>query len=207
VSFLRTWRTRWSRPSAPVTPIERLVVGLGNPGRQYAATRHNVGFWVCELLVRDQRGAWRPARYHAAEWTGALEGRAVALVKPQTFVNDSGRAVRAALAKFGLGASDLIVIHDDIDLGFGKLRIRDQGSSGGHNGIKSIAAALQTDRFLRVKIGFGRPPDGMSAADFVLQAPAAIERPAIDGAVARAAEAVRRLLTVDVVRVMQEFND
>ena len=182
------------------------MVGLGNPGARYAATRHNVGFAVCERLAGGRGDGWRPTRFRAEEWTGDLEGVAVVLVKPQNFVNESGPATTAALARHMSAPDRLIVVHDDLDLAFGKLRVRRGGSAGGHRGVQSTIDALGTESFLRVKIGLGRPPAGIDPATYVLEPFRADERPIIDVALDRAAQAVRALLRDDVARVMQKYN-
>lgn len=199
---MRRWRTR----SGPLFRPARLIVGLGNPGSTYADTRHNLGFTVCERLAAAGAGRWRPARYRAEVWTGQLDGLAVALLKPQTFVNESGPAVDAALRTFGLDSAGLIVVHDDLDLGFARIRVRPGGGSGGHNGMCSIIRALETDAVIRVKIGLGRPPAGVDPADYVLSRFAPSERHDANAAVDRAVDAVRLLLTRDVDSTMQQFN-
>jgi PTH1 family peptidyl-tRNA hydrolase len=182
------------------------VVGLGNPGARYAETRHNVGFAVCERLAADRGDGWRPTSYRAEEWTGNLDGVAVVVVRPQNFVNESGPAANAALARHKSAPERLIVVHDDLDLAFGKLRVRRGGSAGGHRGVQSIIDALGAEAFLRVKIGLGRPPAGVDPATYVLEPFRADERPIIDLALDRAAQAVRALLRDDVEWVMQEYN-
>jgi len=183
-----------------------LIVGLGNPGDAFAATRHNLGFEVCDRLAANGTGRWRPARFRAEIWTGQLDGMAVALLKPQTFVNESGPAVQAALRTFALDPSGLVVVHDDLDLAFARIRVRPGGGSGGHNGMRSIIRSLGTDAVVRVKIGLGRPPEGVDPADYVLSRFAPAERRVADDSVARAADAVRTLLKADVDSTMQQFN-
>ncbi len=161
---------------------------------------------MCERLAAARGNGWRPSRYRAEEWTGDIDGVAVALVKPQNFVNESGPATSAALARHRSGADRLIVVHDDLDLAFGKLRVRRGGSAGGHRGVQSTIDALRTETFVRVKIGLGRPPAGVDAATYVLEPFRADERPIIDMTLDRAAQAVRALLRDEVDRVMQEYN-
>lgn len=197
---------RWRRRSGPSFRPACLIVGLGNPGSAYADTRHNLGFVVCDRLAAQGTGRWRPARFRAEVWTGQIDGLAVALLKPQTFVNESGPAVQAALRAYGLDPASLIVIHDDLDLAFARIRIRPGGGSGGHNGMRSIIRTLGTDQLARVKLGLGRPPAGVDPADYVLSPFAAAEISDADQAVERAADAVRALLTTDLDSTMQRFN-
>ena len=197
---------RWRRRSGSSFSPAHLIVGLGNPGPAYAETRHNLGFEVCDRLAAKGTGRWRPARFRAEIWTGRLDGIAVALLKPQTFVNESGPAVHTALRTFGLDSSGLIVVHDDLDLPFARIRVRPGGGSGGHNGMRSIIRTLGTDVVVRVKIGLGRPPAGVDPADYVLSGFAPSEREDANAAVDRAADAVRTLLTADVDSTMQQFN-
>lgn len=197
---------RWRRRSGPSFRPTRLIVGLGNPGDAYAETRHNLGFWVCDRLAANGTGRWRPARFRAEVWTGQLDGLAVALLKPQTFVNESGPAVQAALRAFGLEPPGLIVVHDDLDLAFARIRVRPGGGSGGHNGMRSIIRSLGTDDVVRVKIGLGRPPEGVNPADYVLCRFTPAERQVANAAMDRAVDAVRTLLTTDMDSTMQQFN-
>ena len=203
---MKRWMRRWRRRSGPAFRPARMIVGLGNPGSAYAETRHNLGFMACDRLAANGNGRWRPARYRAEVWTGQLDGLAVALLKPQTFVNESGPAVHAALRTFGLESSGLIVVHDDLDLAFARIRVRPGGGSGGHNGMRSIIRTLGTDDVIRVKIGLGRPPAGVDPADYVLNRFTPAERHDANAAVDRAADAVRMLLTTDVDSTMQRFN-
>lgn len=203
---MKRWMRRWRRRSAPSFRPARLIVGLGNPGSAYVGTRHNLGFLVCDRLATLGNGRWRPARFRAEVWTGQLDGLAVALLKPQTFVNESGPAVQAALRMFGLEASGLVVVHDDLDLAFARIRVRPGGGSGGHNGMRSIIRTLGTDAVVRVKIGLGRPAADVDPADYVLSRFAPAERQVANIAVARAVDAVRTLLTTDVDSTMQQFN-
>ncbi|MDE2868612.1 MAG: aminoacyl-tRNA hydrolase [Chloroflexota bacterium] len=203
---MKRWMRRWRRQSSPSFSPCRLIVGLGNPGPAYAGTRHNLGFLVCDRLAALGTGRWRAARYRAEVWTGQIDGLGIALLKPQTFVNESGPAVRAALQTFGLEPSCLIVVHDDLDLAFARIRVRPEGGSGGHNGMRSIIRTLKTDQVARVKIGLGRPPAGVDPADHVLGRFTPAERPDANAALERAADAVRALLTADVDSTMQQFN-
>ncbi len=198
-----SWLRRFRRDSTKTGPAF-VIVGLGNPGPEYAGTRHNAGFDVCDRLA-DRRRDWRRTR-GALTWHGEVAGVTVTLLKPRTYVNASGPAVGRALNSAGLAADRLIVVQDDLDLAFARVRLRHGGSSGGHRGIESILQAVGGAEFLRVKIGIGRPPGEMDPAAYVLQPFAASEREAIDEAFDRAADAVRALLTRSPGDVMQEVN-
>ncbi|MEN9207406.1 MAG: aminoacyl-tRNA hydrolase [Gloeomargarita sp. GMQP_bins_120] len=142
-----------------MTPL-RLVVGLGNPGARYERTRHNVGFRAVEALAHHWGVTWR----EKSQWHGWIaEGPEVLLLKPSTYMNQSGLAVHAVCRWFQFTPREILVIYDDLDLPFGRLRLRAQGSAGGHNGIKSIIAHLGTQEFPRLRIGIGRPLGGDSA--------------------------------------------
>ena len=169
------------------------VVGLGNPGAEYAGTRHNVGQRVLDLLVRRLRARFhRDKRAHVAH--AAWNGEAVALIKLQSFMNVSGPAVAAALDQVGASAEDLILVHDDIDLPLGTVRVRMKGSHGGHRGVRSVIETLGTSDIKRVKIGIGRPTTRGDVADHVLSRFEVDELPAVDQAVAEAAERVLALI-------------
>ncbi len=156
--------------------------------------------------IAKAAGGWTPATYRAEEWLGELGGRTLAVIKPQTFVNASGDAVVASLRRFDVGPDQLVVVHDDIDLEFGHLRIRSDGSSGGHLGVRSVSEAVGTDAYIRIRIGVGRPPAGVDPAVYVLDSFPDHERQRVDATIARATEAVRALLHDDIDSVMQEFN-
>ncbi len=198
-----TWLRRFRRgPNEPGASY--LIVGLGNPGPEYAGTRHNAGFEVCNHLAQRRRD-WRRRR-EARTWHGEVAGVTVTLLQPRTYVNASGPAVARALTSAGLSPDRLVVVQDDLDLAFARVRVRDGGTSGGHRGIESILQAVGGADFLRVKVGIGRPPPGMDPAQYVLERFAASEREAIDDAFDRAANAVRALLTRPPAEVMQEVN-
>ncbi|TXI59782.1 aminoacyl-tRNA hydrolase [Mycolicibacter arupensis] len=148
-----------------------LVVGLGNPGPNYARTRHNVGFMVLDLLAERIGSPFKLHKKSGADVaTGRLKGRPVVLARPRCYMNESGRQV-GPLAKFySVPTSDVVVIHDDLDLDFGRIRLKQGGGEGGHNGLRSIASVLGSKDFQRVRLGIGRPPGRQDPAAFVLQA-------------------------------------
>lgn len=170
----------------------KAVVGLRNPGPEYELTRHNVGSEVVEAVAADLgdslgRG---PSRTRCLTSEVSVDGERVVLAIPVTYMNDSGRAVRALTDYFGVDLDGLLVIHDDIDLPFGRLRIQMDGGTGGHNGLRSLEKALGSRDFTRLKVGVGRPPGRMDPADFVLRRFAKAERDEVDLMVGDAAEVV-----------------
>ena len=172
-----------------------LVVGLGNPGPQYATTRHNVGFMVADLLAGRMGAAFKVHKKSGAEIvTGRLGHRPVVLAKPRTYMNESGRQV-GPLAKFySVSPADLIVIHDELDIDFGQIRLKLGGGEGGHNGLRSVVNALGTKDFQRVRIGIGRPPGRKDPAAFVLENFSAAERPEVPTLCEMAADATELLI-------------
>src|SRR2546423_11049196 len=181
------WR-RGDRASS----LELLVVGLGNPGREYAHNRHNVGWMVVEELARRHGASWR-AKFNGQLADVRLDGHRVALLKPETYMNESGRSVAAAASFFKIEPDAILVVHDEGDFDLGRLQARRGGGLGGHNGLRSIAQALGTQDFLRLRIGVGRPDRGdrRSVADYVLAAFGAGTD--VDALLTRAADAVETL--------------
>jgi len=183
-----------------------VVAGLGNPGARYEETRHNLGFRVLDRLAeRLLASPWRNTPTHH-EASASLGGRALLLVRPTTYMNRSGEAVAPLLEGLGLGPGVLLVLHDDIDLPFGLLRIRPGGGHGGHNGIRSIIDCTGSADFARVKLGVGRPPDGVSAPDHVLAPFGAEEAKALPEFVERATEAALAVIEEGAARAMNRFN-
>ena len=172
-----------------------LVVGLGNPGENYARTRHNVGFMVADLLAARLGSKFKAHKRSGAEIaTGRLTGHAVVLAKPRCYMNESGRQV-VPLAKFySVPPADIIVIHDELDIDFGRIRLKLDGGEGGHNGLRSIANALGTKDFQRVRIGIGRPPGRKDPAAFVLENFSATERAEVPTICEQAADATELLI-------------
>lgn len=181
----------------------KAIVGLGNPGRGYAHTRHNVGFDVLDIIAK-RKGIRILSRRHRALVGGfELDGEEVLLVKPQTFMNDSGAAVELVANKHNLPIENIIVVCDDIDLPVGAIRIRRKGSSGGHKGLQSIINRLRSSEFPRIRIGVGREGD---AIDHVLSRFGRKDREIIDAALERAADAVEAILTAGIEPAMNQFN-
>jgi len=185
-------------------PGPALVVGLGNPGPEYADTRHNVGFHVVELLAaRAGGGRFSRHKSNADVLEGRLAGRRVVLAKPRTYMNVSGGPVAGLVRYYG---GELVVVHDDLDLGFGVVRLKQGGGEGGHNGLRSISTSLGTKDYLRVRFGIGRPPGRQDPADFVLKRFSATERKELDFAVDLAADATEALLTDGLEPTQNRFH-
>lgn len=190
-----------------MAPGPALVVGLGNPGPDYADTRHNVGFPVVELLAaRAGGGRFSKHKTNADVLEGRLAGRRVVLAKPRTYMNVSGGPVAGLARYFSVEPADLIVIHDDLDLGFGIVRLKLGGGEGGHNGLRSISSSIGTRDYLRVRFGIGRPPGRQDPADFVLKRFSGAERKELDFAVDLAADATEALLSDGLEAAQNKFH-
>jgi PTH1 family peptidyl-tRNA hydrolase len=184
-----------------------MVVGLGNPGPEYAETRHNVGFRVVELLAaRAGGGRFSKHKSNADVLEGRLAGRKVVLAKPRTYMNVSGGPVAGLSRYFSVPAAELVVVHDDLDLGFGVIRLKQGGGEGGHNGLRSISSSVGTRDYLRVRFGIGRPPGRQDPADFVLKRFSAVERKELDLAVDLAADAAEALLSDGLEPAQNRFH-
>ncbi len=184
----------------------KLVVGLGNPGREYARTRHNVGFQCLDLLA-ERHGIRLTRRGKSSMGEGRIEGAPVALVKPLTFMNSSGEVVGPMAGRLRVPLADVLVVYDDLDLPVGKLRLRASGSAGGHNGMKSIIASLGSSDFARLRIGIGRPEgSGGGAIDYVLGTFRKEEKSLVQEALDRAADAVEVWVAQGIEEAMNQFN-
>lgn len=184
----------------------KLIVGLGNPGKRYELTRHNLGFLVVDRLAAKTGIVLNEKRCDSILGQGRCEKEAVVLAQPQTFMNRSGATVGCLLAEIDTNATNLVVIYDDLDLPFGQIRIRARGSAGGHRGMLSIVEYLGTAEFSRIRLGIGRPPDGMDAADYVLENFAATEHAAIDEIVDQAAQSAICLVNEGIHQAMALYN-
>jgi peptidyl-tRNA hydrolase, PTH1 family len=183
------------------------IIGLGNPGEQYARTRHNLGFMVVEELARELQLTFKTDKRLASLIAkGRIESREVDLLLPQTFMNESGWAVRRYLDYYKMTPGQILVVSDDSDMKFGRLRIRSQGSSGGHNGLESIMMHLGTKEFIRLKMGVGRSEFGQPLAEYVLSEFNAEEKAALDEFIKRGVEALKWLTTEPLMQAMNRVN-
>lgn len=183
-----------------------IVAGLGNPGREYENTRHNVGFEVADLLASKYGIRIGKLKHKALLGDGDIGGKRVLLAKPQTYMNLSGESIREMVEWYKIPMSHVIIIYDDIDLPVGKIRIRPQGSAGTHNGMRSMLYQLQTDVFPRIRVGIGKPLAGWQLADYVLGRFTPEERKLMDTSVQSAADAVVTLLQSDMNTAMNRYN-
>ena len=184
----------------------KLIVGLGNPGAKYAGTRHNAGFSVIDELAERYNIKVDISKHKALIGKGIIKGEKVILAMPQTFMNLSGESVRAIMDFYKLTVEDLIVVYDDIDLDVGKLRIREKGSAGGHNGMKNIILHSGSQEFVRVRVGVGKKPEQMDLADHVLGRFSTEDRKLVDEAIAKAAKAVDIIISQGTDAAMNEYN-
>jgi peptidyl-tRNA hydrolase, PTH1 family len=197
---------RLFRRGESASTLDLLVAGLGNPGREYADTRHNVGFMVADELARRHGGSWR-AKFSGDLAEVRLDGLRLAVLKPQTYMNESGRSVGAGVRFFKVEPEALLVVHDEVDLEPGRLQARLGGGLAGHNGLRSVAQHLGTPEFARLRIGVGRPERGdpRPVADFVLSPfPPEVD---VEGLVARAADAVETVAREGVEEAQNRFNE
>jgi PTH1 family peptidyl-tRNA hydrolase len=197
---------KWFRRGESASTLDLLVVGLGNPGREYAETRHNVGFMVAEELARRTGGSWR-GKFSGELAEVRLEGMRLALLRPQTFMNESGRSVAAAVRFFKVEPEDLLVVHDEVDLDPGRLQVRLGGGLAGHNGLRSVAQQVGSPDFARLRIGVGRPERGdpRPVADFVLsEFPPELD---VGALVSRAADAVESVAREGLEEAQNRYNE
>lgn len=184
----------------------KLIIGLGNPGKTYEQTRHNIGFQVIDLLASKWNAPLTQSKFKGMySIIHRPEGK-VMLLKPLTYMNLSGESVSALMDYYDVGIEDIVVIYDDLDLPTGQLRLRQKGSAGGHNGIKSLIHHLGTQEFNRMRIGISRPPAGMKVPDYVLSRFSKEENPEVSEAVQKSAEACELWLAKPYVEVMNKFN-
>ncbi|MGG3468394.1 aminoacyl-tRNA hydrolase [Neobacillus pocheonensis] len=184
----------------------KLIVGLGNPGKQYDKTRHNIGFEVIDALSNQMNIPLNQSKFKGLYGMGFCKGEKVILLKPLTYMNLSGESIRAVMDYYQIELEDLLVIYDDLDLPVGKIRLRQKGSPGGHNGIKSTVAHLGTQQFNRIRIGIDRPVSGMSVPDYVLGRFRPDEFALTQEAVKKSSEACEVWLEKPFLQVMNEYN-
>ena len=199
-------RLRPKPKQEPATGEAALIVGLGNPGREYAQTRHNIGFQIVSRLAEKHGLAFSRMQNEALVATGRIGNVRVVLAKPQTWMNDSGRAVGPLARFYKVELTRLLIVYDDLDRPSGSLRLRSEGGHGGHNGMRSIIARLGTQEFARLRVGIGRPPGRMDPAAYVLQPFARDEEIVMDTARDRAVEAIERFLAEGIMTAMNKFN-
>src|SRR4051812_14817313 len=183
-----------------------LIVGLGNPGLEYSATRHNMGFLCLDRLATKHRLRFTGKRAKSSLARGAIGGHDVALAKPQTYMNLSGESVRELLRLYAMPTRSLLVVYDDVDLPLGTVRLRERGGPGTHNGMRSIVDEIGSDDFPRLRIGVGMPTDGQNLADYVLGLPTPDERTVLDEALDRCVEAIETVARRGIGAAMNKFN-
>lgn len=182
------------------------IVGLGNPGRQYENTRHNIGFLTIDYLANKHNIDVKKSKFKSLYGQGEISGQKVMLIKPQTYMNNSGEALKELRDFYKFDEDELIVIVDDIDIDFGKIRIKQKGSAGTHNGMKSIIYQLQYDTFSRIKVSVGKKPDYMDLANFVLSGFSEKEVEIIREEIKLASQAIETMLDSGIDKAMNKFN-
>jgi PTH1 family peptidyl-tRNA hydrolase len=183
-----------------------VIAGLGNPGSKYSETRHNVGFDVIDRLAHENNIKVNRLRFKALTGEGFIGTEKVLLVKPSTYMNNSGESIREIMDFYKLEPEKLLVVVDDIDIEFATIKLKKKGSAGSHNGLKSIIYHLQTDNFPRLKVGIGKKPPYYDLADFVLSRFSTDERKLVDQAIRNASEAVQEFVRSGIDKAMNEFN-
>ena len=198
---------RLGKPGRKGTPADLLVVGLGNPGPQFEGTRHNVGAAVVEVLAERAGTRLRKTKARALAAGVLMSGKRVVLAFPQTYVNNSGEAVRLLVKSYGIQeAHHIVIVHDELDLEMGRLRLKAGGGLAGHNGLRSVTNHLRTTEYIRLRIGVGKPPISYSGSDWVLRRPSKTDQEVLDDAVERAADAIEQLVAEGVERTMATVN-
>ena len=185
----------------------KLIVGLGNPGTEYEATRHNAGFWWVDVAARDLKVSLQPDRaYHGLVARTSVRGENVWLLEPQTFMNLSGKSVGALARFFKIQPQEILVVHDELDITPGEAKLKLGGSHAGHNGLRDIHAQLGTDQYWRLRIGIGHPGVKSEVANWVLKKPAPDQRTAIEDCITRTSLALPHLLAGDIVKATQMIH-
>ena len=185
----------------------RLIVGLGNPGREYRQTRHNAGFWLVDALAAQHHVALKPeSRFHGQAVRVVIGAHELWLLEPQTYMNASGRAVAALAAYYKIAPEEILVAHDELDLPPGAARLKKGGGHGGHNGLRDILPQLKTPEFWRLRLGIGHPGDKDAVVDYVLNAPRREEQPLIDEAIAKSLTVLPHLLAGDLAAAMKQLH-
>jgi len=200
--MFRQWVARMRRRPSP----RMMIVGLGNPGETYQKTRHNVGFMVLERISQDHTIPLKYHRFDCCYGFGAIADQVVLLAAPQAFMNRSGPPVLRLLSYYGISSKDVLIIHDDIDLAFGRLKIKEKGGHGGHNGLKSVMDALGSGDFIRLRIGIGRPARGCDVIDHVLGPFSNWEKEMLNTVLARASDAAATVFCHGAKAGMNRFH-
>lgn len=183
-----------------------LIAGLGNPGKKYASSRHNIGFMVIDQVAKTLNTEFRRMQSKAMVTTSRYQSNSVILIKPRTYMNNSGQAVNALVRFYKIDLENLLVIYDDADLDFETIRLKPEGSSSGQQGMESVIQSLGTDKFPRLRIGIGRPPGKMPTPNYVLQPFTKEEEEALPFLIERAAKAVFMFMAEDIESAMNQFN-
>ncbi len=184
----------------------KLIIGLGNPGKPYENTRHNIGFDVIDALAEKWSAPLNQSKFNGMYAVVHRPEGKVILLKPLTYMNLSGECVRPLIDYYDISVEDIVVIYDDLDLDTGKLRLREKGSAGGHNGIKSLIQHLGTQQFNRIRVGVSRPPAGMKVADYVLSKFSKDDQVIVQDAIKKSVDAVEASLSKKFIDVMNQFN-
>lgn len=194
-------------PNKSVLTLLRMIVGLGNPGRQYQKTRHNAGFWFLDELVGVAGIEWRQESQFASEFASTkIQGESVFFVKPQNFMNRSGQSVGAVARYFKIAAEEILVVHDELDFEEGVVRLKCGGGHGGHNGLRDIVAGIGSKDFVRLRVGIGHPGESNKVADYVLSDPSKPGREKVQDAIARAIAEVDLLYQGDFEQFMTRLH-
>jgi peptidyl-tRNA hydrolase, PTH1 family len=184
----------------------KLIIGLGNPGKQYEQTRHNVGFMVIDKLSKELSIPLDRHKFNGIYGIGHISGEKIILLKPLTYMNLSGECIRPLMDYYEINDDEIVVIYDDLDLPVGKIRLRAKGSAGGHNGIKSMISHLASQEFNRIRVGVDRPNNGMKISDYVLGQFTKEEEQGIQEAIDRSVNACEKWLSTSFIQVMNEYN-
>lgn len=184
----------------------KLIVGLGNPGREYELTRHNIGFMAIDELAKRWNISLNEQKFKGVFGAGFVNGEKVILLKPLTYMNLSGESIRPLMDYYKIDVEDFVVLYDDLDIPVGKLRLRMKGSAGGHNGVKSTISHLGTQEFQRIRMGIDRPKNGMRVVDYVLGRFTSEEIPDVNHSIEKAADACEEWLNKPFLQIMNTFN-
>lgn len=185
----------------------KLIVGLGNPGRQYEKTRHNAGFWFLEGLAADRGGNWsHDAKFQGDLSSVSIEGVRVVLLKPATFMNRSGQAVGSLARYFKIRPEEILVVHDELDFEAGRIKLKAGGGHAGHNGLKDIVSHLGSKEFCRLRIGIGAPPENQSVSDYVLSDPSKADKGKIDSAIQAGYDVLGLLVEGNLNKAMNQLH-